>query len=74
MRELVKCSEQQTSLTFQKKTNHNFGASTVSSVRGEMTSLVVKDLELKFYTVWSYNDKSFSLKQRSAGLRHTDRR
>lgn len=46
MRELVKCFElfNKTSLTFQKKTNHNFRGSAISFVRGEMTSFIVKDL------------------------------
>lgn len=64
----------QTSLTFQKKTNHNFGVSAISSVHGEVTSPVVEDLELKFHIVWSYNYKSLALKQRSAGLKHAERR
>ena len=74
MRELVKCFElfNKTSLTFQKKTNHNFRASAISFVCDEMTSFIVKDLELQFYIVWSYNCKSLSLKQRSAGLRQSE--
>lgn len=77
MRALVKCFELLDKSDFPKKKKRQTTTSEpmqFSFVHGEMTSFTVKDLEPTVCIVWSYNDKSLSLKQRSAGLRHAERR
>lgn len=75
MSEPVKCFELFSTHAWLSKKRHPTTSERVRFLLcSEMTSLVVKDLEPKFYIVCSYDYTSLSRRRRSAGLRRAERR